>query len=155
MEKEFGLIGQESGKNKSKNVNLCFFYLHKLIARQTEKERIGFDSIDIQYMIIMRFSHIHFYTYLGGLLKQTIILYICILLLFIHLISACSYSFSLNLHDNTFRTKRKEYQIFFSLVITHTLIEMQSAIHSFIHLFFFAVVCNRINTKQKKKEKYK
>jgi hypothetical protein len=39
MEKEFGLIGQESGKNRSKNVNLCFLYLHKLIARQTKKDR--------------------------------------------------------------------------------------------------------------------
>jgi hypothetical protein len=58
MEKEFGLIGQESGKNRSKNVNLCFLYLHKLIARQTMKDRkrIGFDSIDIVCAFLFRIS---------------------------------------------------------------------------------------------------
>jgi hypothetical protein len=103
MEKEFGLIGQESGKNRSKNVNLCFLYLHKLIARQTKKdrERIGFDSIDIVCAFLFRISvqdgyEVLTYTleYLpGGSVKTGYYLYI-----YIYILCYCSFISSLRVH---------------------------------------------------------
>jgi hypothetical protein len=142
-------------------MSICaFLYLHKLIARERERNRIGFDSTDIVCACVLLCISVHDYyemfiytlEYLPrGSVKVDYYLYICILLLFIHLISACSYSFSLNLHDNTFRNKRKrilDLSPLSSHTYIYTLIEMQSGIHSFTH--FFCVVCNRINTKQKK-----
>jgi hypothetical protein len=63
-------------KNRSKNVNLCFLILTQNDGER-KRERIGFDSTNtvcafyfvFQYMIIMRCSHIHLNTYLGGLIK--------------------------------------------------------------------------------------
>ncbi len=136
-----------SGEKIDQRMSICaFLYLHKLIARERERNRIGFDSTDIVCACVLLCISVHDYyemfiytlEYLPrGSVKVDYYLYICILLLFIHLISACSYSFSLNLHDNTFRNKRKRI-LDLSPLSSHTYIYINwNAIgHSFIHSFF-------------------